>query len=97
MFTDRKLVWHENFDLEQIVTLVLAEQFGMILTEAGYDKSKTKYIVDGFTHGFSLQFEGDRAVRRFSSNLKIRIGSLEEIWVKVMEEVKCGRYAGPFK
>ena len=36
-------------------------------------------------------------VKREAPNLKLRVGSKEELWNKVMAEVNLGRYAGPFK
>ena len=65
--------------------------------EAGYDDSKTKYLVNGFKHGFELGYQGPKKVKRLAPNLKLTIGSLTEVWNKVMTEVKAYRYAGPFK
>ena len=89
--------WYENFNLEEIVTPVNAQVFNRLLKQSNYDDNKRQYLVNGFTEGFDLEFEGDREVRRFAPNLKITIGSKEEIWEKMMKEVKGGRYAGPFK
>ena len=36
-------------------------------------------------------------MKRFSPNLKLRVGSKLELWNKVMVEVKGNRYAGPFE
>ena len=89
--------WYENFDLENIMTPVNAQKFRELLILSGYDQEKTDYLYQGFSRGFSLEFEGDRNVQRYAPNLKIRIGSKQEIWDKVMKEVKAKRYAGPFK
>ena len=35
--------------------------------------------------------------RRTAPNLKLRIGNKTELWNKVMDEVKLGRFAGPFE
>ena len=89
--------WFENFNLTDIKTLVNPEVFGNLLKETGYDARKTKFIVRGFTEGYSIQYQGDHKVRRVTPNLKLRIGSKLEIWNKVMKEVKDGRYAGPYE
>ena len=86
-----------NWDLKNIVTLVKAEQLLKLLTEAGYDPAKTKYLVDGFKRGFSLQYRRPQKVKRFAPNLKLTVGSKTELWNKVMTEVKARRYAGPYE
>ena len=68
-----------------------------LLREAGYDKDKIIYKVNGFTKGFSLCYQGPKKVKRTSANLKLRVGSKIELWNKIMAEVKGKRYAGPFK
>ena len=68
-----------------------------MLLEAGYDTVKTKYLVDGFTYGFSLGYEGPTKIRRKAPNLKLTVDSPIELWNKIMTEVKAKRYAGPFK
>ena len=67
------------------------------MKESGYDPVKTKYLVEGFTNGLSIRFEGNSKVRRTAPNLKLRVGNKVELWNKVMKEVELGRYAGPFK
>ena len=54
-------------------------------------------MVHGFRHGFDLRYNGSTDVCRLSPNLKIRISSDEEMWSKVMKEVKGGLYADPFE
>ena len=58
---------------------------------------KTDYLVEGFTDGFTLGYQGSENVRITSPNLKFTIGSELELWNKVMKEVKALRYAGPFE
>ena len=57
---------------------------------------KTKYLVNSFTEGFSLGYQGPENVRQESPNLKIRIGDEIELWNKLMKEVELKCYAGPF-
>ena len=61
-----------------------------------YDELKSKTLVDRFTHGFNLQYQGPRDQQRFAPNLKLHIGDEVDLWNKVMKEVQVGRYAGPF-
>ena len=72
------------------------EVFKKLLDESGYDKSKSDYLIEGFSNGFSLRCEGLGKVRRNAPNLKLRIGNKVELWNKVMKEVQLERYAGPF-
>ena len=52
--------------------------------------------MNGFRHGFPLHYQGERALRRFAPNLKLECGTREDVWNKVMKEVKAKRFAGPF-
>ena len=90
------VLWHENYNLQEIVTPVNANKFEQLLLETEYCPRKTRFLINGFKNGFSLCFEGNREVTRYAPNLKIRVGSKEEIWNKVMKEVAAKRYAGPY-
>ena len=87
----------ENYDLENIITPVNADRFRELLIEANYNPEKTDFLYRGFKYGFSLEYEGEKYVKKTAPNLKIRIGSKMEIWNKIMTEVEAKRYAGPFK
>ena len=87
----------ENFDLKTIVTPVNVKEYKKLLLEAGYNKHKTTFLVNGFTHGFSLGYQGPKRVKRKSPNIPLTVGSPTELWNKIMMEVKAKRYAGPFK
>ena len=91
------MLYFENLDLENVVTPVNVDVFEQLLREADYNESKTNYLVQGFRNGFSLEFEGNRKVKKLAPNLKLRVGSPTQLWNKVMLEVQKGRYAGPFK
>ena len=87
-----------NHDLQKIVTPVKADILQDLLLEAGYKTDKIKFLWEGFTYGFDLNYEGPlHNVVREAPNLKLRVGSKVELWNKVMSEVKLGRYVGPFK
>ena len=66
---------YENYDLKNIVTPVRVNEYRTLLQDAGYDRKKMRFLVNGFTNGFSLGYAGPTKVKRYSPNLKLRIGS----------------------
>ena len=48
------MLYHHNFDTENIVTPVDPKKLRQILTESNYIAEETEFLVDGFTNGFSL-------------------------------------------
>ena len=83
--------------MDTIFTPVNVDRLEYLLETTGYNSQKTKYLVDGFRTGFDIGYQGEEDVRMTSPNLKITVGSPEELWNKVMKEVQAKRYAGPFK
>ena len=65
--------------------------------KSGYPQNKTKFLVDGFSQGFDLHYEGDRNCTRTSPNLRFRVGDPTDLWNKLMKEVQVGRVAGPYE
>ena len=96
-----RLIGFENFNLEEIVTLVKVNKFEQILRESSYDKFDTEnfqFLVNGIKHGFPLGFEGDRKdMKQRAPNIRFTVGDKFELWQKVMKEVKLKRYAGPYE
>ena len=88
---------YKNFDLDNIITPVNVSKLREILTQTGYDKQKTEFLISGFSEGFSLGYQGSFDVKLESKNLKLKIGSETKLWNKVMKEVQNKRYAGPFR
>ena len=86
------VLWHENYNLSEIVTPVHAETLETLLHH-----TQTKFLIDGFKNGFSIGYEGVENIQLESKNLRLTVGSEVELWNKVMSEVKAGRYAGPYK
>ena len=84
--------------METIKTPVKVKVLEELLTKSNYDQSETAFLLDGFTNGFSLEYQGPQNVKITSPNLKFReVGTPTELWNKVMKEVKAERYAGPFE
>ena len=94
---DESVLYYHNFDYNQPVTPVKPLRLKEILEQSNYDQTETAFLVNGFTHGFSLGYQGDRNVRMTARNLPLRgLGDKKTLWNKVMKEVKAKRFAGPF-
>ena len=91
-----EVLYSENLDLETIPTPVNPDVFEQLLIEMGYPDDITKFVIDGFRHGFSLGYQSKVKVQLNSLNLKLNVGDELELWNKVIKEVKLGHYAGPF-
>ena len=91
-------MWYENYSLNEIVTPIIVPELKRLLSESGYDQLKSEELVNGFNQGFDIGYRGPMKRNNLANNLPIRgVGSLTEMWNKVMEEVKLHRYSGPFK
>ena len=88
--TGSKVLWFVNHDMESIVTPVNVDKYEQLLIQSNYNKNKRLKLVKGFREGFLLHYEGEKNITKTAPNLKIRIGSLHDIWEKVMKEVKAG-------
>ena len=88
---------YTNFDLDNIVTLVNTDVFVALLEAAGYEAGKIDFIRDGFRNGFDLGYQGPEDVQAAAPILPFRVGTQADLWNKVMDEVKVGRYAGPYR
>lgn len=86
----------ENYNLYDIVTPIIPEKLEELLLLTDYDPREIRYLVDGFTNGFSLDYQGPRDCRQFSNNLKLRCGNKTDLWNKVMKEVELKRVCGPY-
>ena len=82
------------------MTPVKVDELRAVLKESEYHKQDLdnfRFLIDGFSNGFRLEFEGDRRnLRQTAPNLKFTVGDKFILWEKVMKEVKLKRYAGPF-
>ena len=84
-------------NLTDIVTPVRVNILSKLYNETHYDNEKARHLIQGFTNGFSIGYEGPENIRQYSPNLKLTVGSKYELWNKVMGEVAANRFAGPFE
>ena len=91
-----ELDYYYSFDLTNIVTPVNPGKLANMLRESHYDEQETQFLESGFTHGFDIGYRGPVNRQSLSDNIPLRIGSKEELWNKLMKEVKLKRVAGPF-
>ena len=68
-----------------------------LLIKSNFDREKTRFLVNGFKRGFSLEYTGLQNRRNLAKNIPLTIGNKVILWNKLMKEVKKLRYAGPFK
>lgn len=90
-------MWYENYDIRNIVTPVVVEELERLLVESNYDREETKFLVNGFTNGFSLNYHGPTIRRTFCNNHRLKAGNRTVLWNKLMTEVKLKRAAGPWR
>ena len=84
-------------NLDDIVTPIDVDELEKLLIETQYDEKRTNKLIEGFRKGFDIGYRGPTNRTDLSNNLPIHIGSHEEIWEKLMKEVRLNRYAGPFE
>ena len=64
---------------------------------SNYNEKEIEFLRKGFTTGFDIGYEGPINRQSVSENIPLKIGSKEELWNKLMKEVKLRRVAGPYK
>ena len=82
---------HEDKCFSNIITPVNTENLHRWLIRSDYDKQETKFLIEGFTHGFELGYEGPHNRISTARNLPLSVGTKADIWRKLMKEVKLGR------
>ena len=61
-----------------------------LLREYQYDPEEIDFLVNGFKFGFALEYVGSREVQMQSPNLKLKHGTVFDLWEKIMKEGKLG-------
>ena len=85
-----------NDDLCCIVTPINVKVYEQLLRSSNYDPAEIDFLVDGFSNGFDIGYEGPKFRTDSAHNIPFKVGNRIEMWCKIMKEVKAGRYAGPF-
>ena len=69
-----------------------------LLKKSNYDVEETRFLLDGFTTGFDIEYQGPWKRQDYSRNIPFLdgVGDKYDLWSKIMKEVEVGRYAGPF-
>ena len=62
----------------------------------GYNSEKVRFLVDGFTSGFRIPYNGNDT-HRLSKNLRSATENLKILLQKIQKEKNAGRMAGPFR
>ena len=73
-------------------------ELNCLLKWTEYPKDLTNKLITGFVCGFDLGYRGPEIRQDTSENIPIKkgVGSLTDMWNKVMKEVQANRVAGPF-
>ena len=79
-----------------MVTPVNAVKLKQLLLESHYDETETNFLVQGFTHGFPLEYHGPLKRKSRAKNLPFTIGNRYILWEKIMKEIKAGQYVRPY-
>lgn len=79
---------------EKLPTPVIVERLAELLI--GYPNDRYEYIIDGFTNGFRIGFEGIRSPQS-CSNLRSANQHPEIVTAKLGKELAEGRIEGPFE
>ena len=72
--------------------------FAKLLQTSGYDSREAQYLIEGFTTGFDLEYQGPWNRQDTVHNLPFRdgVGNDRGVWQKMRREVEAGRFAGPY-
>ena len=62
----------------------------------GYNTEKRRFLVDGFSQGFTLGYSGPREYS-FANNSESTIKNSDLVDRKLQKEIELGRIAGPFQ
>ena len=84
--------------MKTIISPVNVEVLESLLIQTNYDPEESAFLIDGFKNGFDIEYHGPKNRRDTGRNIpfQVGVGSKEDMWEKIMKEVKCKRYAGPY-
>ena len=78
------------------MTPMNVEYYKKMLSDSNYDARESAFLLDGFTNGFDIGYQGPKIRQSEAKNIPFTIGDKFDMWEKIMKEVGAGRYAGPF-
>ena len=93
---DREILDYSYLDYEDIVSPIDPDLLEQLLLDTDFEIEKRRKLVNGFREGFELGYQGPLNRKDTSDNLSFMVGDSVDLWLKVMKEVKLGRYVGPF-
>lgn len=64
---------------------------------SGYDEAEKNFLVNGFTYGFRIPFDGNLPSQNVIRNHPSALANKDEVNKKIIEELKAGRIMGPFR
>ena len=80
-----------------MVTPVNIEELAKLLKLLKYPGDKSSFLVDGFTNGFDIGYEGPQVRQSVSENIPFQgVGNAAVLCDKLIKEVRLKRVAGPF-
>ena len=86
-----------NPDLSSIITPVNVTKLEQLLRDSDYDREETDFLVNGFSSGFDIGYQGPAERQSRLENIPFTVGNHVELWEKIMKEVDAKRVAGPFE
>ena len=97
MLTGSERQGNFNGDLTNIITPIDVDKFEELLRLTNYDPGETEYLTSGFRLGFDLGYRGSELRQNRAENIPFTVGNEQEMWGKLLKEVRIGRVAGPFE
>ena len=79
------------------MTPLNVDLFEQLLTDEQYNEEEAQFLINGFREGFDIGYTGPMIRKSLSENIPLTVGTKEDLWCKIMKEVKLGRVADPFK
>ena len=86
-----------NYDLHNMITPVNVEELHKLLRKSSYDVEKTRFLINGFTEGFDLGYQGPLVRQSRSQNIPFTVGDDKDLWGKLIKEIKLKRVAGLYR
>ena len=67
-----------------------------MLKQTEYDPEESEFLIQGFSQGFDIGYKGPKIRKSRSRNIPFTVGTKQDLWSKIMKEVKEKRMAGPY-